>query len=175
MLGKNFNRHFEIFFLFFLENRIWHFMCLSALWPGGCGFHLQPTHTKDFKFLHLALSIKTEKLGIRTDQLSVSMWLGGIYQVSGAWYFRWGSTLKVSIEFPATSRHRRNRTESLLKAMYRPNKTNMHASWMKCQILLSRKNIISLSSAKFTHSTWLSANTICLRSELSGSQVTFPT
>ena len=26
MLGKNFSKHFEIFFLFFLENKIWHFM-----------------------------------------------------------------------------------------------------------------------------------------------------
>ena len=26
MLGKNFSRHFEIFFLYFLEHRIWHSM-----------------------------------------------------------------------------------------------------------------------------------------------------
>ena len=32
MLGKNFSRQqFEIFFLFFLENRIWHFMQIVSL------------------------------------------------------------------------------------------------------------------------------------------------
>ena len=31
MLGKNFSRqHFELYFLFFLENRIWHFMLIVS-------------------------------------------------------------------------------------------------------------------------------------------------
>ena len=37
--------------------------------------------------------------------------------------FQWGSTLKVSIELPATSRHRRDMTERLLIATLSPNKT----------------------------------------------------
>ena len=32
MLGKNFSRqHFEVIFLFFLENRIWHIMNIVSL------------------------------------------------------------------------------------------------------------------------------------------------
>ena len=38
--------------------------------------------------------------------------------------FQWGSTLKVHIEFPATSRHRRDMTERLLKATLSPTQTN---------------------------------------------------
>ena len=38
--------------------------------------------------------------------------------------FQWGSTLKVSIELPVTSRHRRDMTERLLKATLSLNQTN---------------------------------------------------
>ena len=78
-----------------------------------------------FRF-RLALSIKKVELGIRTGQLSVSiMWLGGI-SCQSVWgmIFQWGSTLKVSIELPVTSRHRRDMTERLLKATLSPNQTN---------------------------------------------------
>ena len=55
------------------------------------------------------------------------MWLGGIscQSVLGM-ILQWGSTLKVSIELPATSRHHRRRdmTERLLKATLSPNQTN---------------------------------------------------
>ena len=52
------------------------------------------------------------------------MWLGGI-SCQSVWglIFQWGSTLKVSIELPATSRHHCNMTERLLKASS-PNQTN---------------------------------------------------
>ena len=41
-----------------------------------------------------------------------------------------GSTIKVSIELPITTRHSRDMTEKLLKAMFNPN-THTHAhSWL---------------------------------------------
>ena len=54
------------------------------------------------------------------------MWLGGI-SCQSVWgmIFQWGSTLKVSIELPVTSRHRRNMTERLLKATLSPNQTKL--------------------------------------------------
>ena len=65
----------------------------------------------------------TQKL--RTGQLIVTiMWLGGICQSVWGVIFQWGSTLEVSIELPATSRHRRDLTERLLKATLSPNQTN---------------------------------------------------
>ena len=40
---------------------------------------------------------------------------------------QWGSTLKVSIELPAATRHRRDMTEKMLKATLNPNKhTHTH-------------------------------------------------
>ena len=44
--------------------------------------------------------------------------------MSSVWdmILQWGSTIKVSIELPATTRHRRNMTEKLLKATLNPNK-----------------------------------------------------
>ena len=59
----------------------------------------------------------------RTGQLSVSMmWLGGI-SCQSVWgkIFQWGSTLKVSIELPVTSRHMMKR---LLKVTLSPKQTN---------------------------------------------------
>ena len=38
---------------------------------------------------------------------------------------QWGSTIKVSIELPVTTRHRRDMTEKLLKATLNPN-THTH-------------------------------------------------
>ena len=35
---------------------------------------------------------------------------------------QWGSTMKVSIELPVATRHRRDMTDKLLKAMLNPNK-----------------------------------------------------
>ena len=54
------------------------------------------------------------------------MWLGGI-SCRSVWgvIFQWGSTLKLSIELPATCRHRRDITERLLKATLSPNQTNI--------------------------------------------------
>ena len=59
------------------------------------------------------------------------MWLGEISWQSvrgggggGGVMFQWGSTLKVNIELPDTSRHRRDMTERLLKATLTPNQTN---------------------------------------------------
>ena len=57
--------------------------------------------------------------------------------------FQCGSTLKVSIELPATSRHRRDMTERLLKATLSPNQTNKRFSWK------NKKSIIDFSSAEF--------------------------
>ena len=99
----------------------------STLWQGGCRFDTWPGHTKEFKnrtscsfAWHSALRRRA-----RTGQFSVSiMWLGGI-SCQSVWgvIFQWGSTLKVSIELPATSRHRRDITKRLLKAMLSPNQT----------------------------------------------------
>ena len=36
--------------------------------------------------------------------------------------FQWGSTIKVGIELPAATRHRRDLTEKLLEAALNPNK-----------------------------------------------------
>ena len=101
---------------------------VSALWLGGCGFDPRPGHTKDFKngtSCSFAWRSALRKRA-RTGQLSVSiMWLGGIscQSVSGV-IFQWGSTLKVSIELPATSRHCHDTTERLLKGTLSPNQTN---------------------------------------------------
>ena len=96
------------------------------------------------KTLKMVLSIKKVELGIGTGQLSVSiMWLSGIScQSVLAVIFQWGSTLKVSIELPATSRHRRDMTERLLKATLSPNQSNQMwlvespcrgiGSWLLC-------------------------------------------
>ena len=84
------------------------------------------------------LSIKKVELGIGTGQLSVSiMWLGGIscHSVWGM-IFQWGSTLKVSIELPVTSRHHRDMTERLLNAMLSPNQTNNHVNCLHCRWFL---------------------------------------
>ena len=71
------------------------------------------------------------------------MWLSGI-SCQSVWgvIFQWGSTLKVSIELPATSRHRRDMTERLLKATLSPNQSNQMwlvespcrgiGSWLLC-------------------------------------------
>ena len=44
--------------------------------------------------------------------------------MSSVWgmIFQWGSTIKVSIELPVATRHRRDMTENLLKATLNPNK-----------------------------------------------------
>ena len=62
----------------------------------------------------LVFSIKKVEIGIRTGQPSV-MWLGGILSCIWAMIFQRGSTLNVSIEFPATSRHSCSMTERVLK------------------------------------------------------------
>ena len=80
---------------------------------------------KTLKMVLAALSLGAQyyESRARTGLLSVSiMWLGGI-SVWGV-IFQWGSTLKVSIELPATSRHRHDMTERLLKATLSPNQTN---------------------------------------------------
>ena len=65
------------------------------------------------------------------------MWLGGI-SCQSVWgmIFQWSSSLKVTIELPATSRHRRDMTERLLKATLSPNQTN------------KQKNLFWISSLK---------------------------
>ena len=47
--------------------------------------------------------------------------------MSSVWdmILQWGSTLKVSIELPVATRHRRDMTEKLLKATFNPN-THTH-------------------------------------------------
>ena len=47
--------------------------------------------------------------------------------MSGVWdmIIQWDSTIKVSIELPAATRHRRDMTEKLLKATLNPN-THTH-------------------------------------------------
>ena len=70
---------------------------------------------KTLKMVLVALSpgAQHQEGRARTAQLSVSiMSLGGI-SCQSVWgmIFQWGSTLKVSIELPATSRHRRDMTE----------------------------------------------------------------
>ena len=44
--------------------------------------------------------------------------------MSSVWgmIIQWGSTIKVSMDLPVTTRHRRDMTEKLLKAMLNPNK-----------------------------------------------------
>ena len=68
----------------------------------------------------------------RTGRPSVRiMWLGVVScQVSGAWYFR----VKQHFELPVATRHRRDMTEKLLKAMLNPNKQQqqLSASWLCC-------------------------------------------
>ena len=57
----------------------------------------------------------------RTGRPSVRiMWLG---IMSSVWdmILQWGSTIKVSIELPVATRHRRDMTEKLLKAALNPN------------------------------------------------------
>ena len=91
------------------------------------------------------LKIKKVELGIGISQVSVSiMWLGGIscQSVLGM-IFQWGSTLKVSIELPVTSRHRRDKTERLLKVTLSPNQTYIHI--LKNQTMLFPATFISLS------------------------------
>ena len=83
----------------------------SALWPRGCGFDPQLGYTKDFKNGTMVLSIKKVELELAKLIVRI-MWLGGIScQSVCCMIFQWGSTLKVSIELPATSRLRRNMTE----------------------------------------------------------------
>ena len=82
---------------------------------------------KTLKTVPAALSLGTQHQESRTKtgQLSFSiMWLGGI-SCQSVWgvIFQWGSTLKVNIELPVTSRHRRDMTERLLKATLNPNQT----------------------------------------------------
>ena len=71
------------------------------------------------------LALRSESRA-RSGQLSVSiMWLSGIScQSDWGVIFQWGSTLKESIELPATSRHRRDMTEILLKATLSLDQTN---------------------------------------------------
>ena len=74
----------------------------------------------------LSLGIQHLECRARTGQLSVRiMWLNGI-SCQSVWglIFQWGSILKVSIELPATSIHRCDMTERLLKVMLSPNQTN---------------------------------------------------
>ena len=81
---------------------------------------------KTLKLVLAALSLGAQHSESRTGQPSVSiMWLGGI-SCQSVWgmIVQWGSTLKVSIELPATSRHGRDMTERLLKATLSPNQTN---------------------------------------------------
>ena len=40
---------------------------------------------------------------------------------------QWGSTIKVSIELPVATRHRRDMTEKLLKATLNPNKQQLNS------------------------------------------------
>ena len=53
------------------------------------------------------------------------MWLGVASCQVWDMILQWGSTNKVSIELPATTRHRSDMTEKLLKAMLNPN-THTH-------------------------------------------------
>ena len=58
------------------------------------------------------------------------MWLGGI-SCQSVWgvIFQWGSTLKVSIELPATSRHRRDMTEKGWKPKSNKKDWNWEYDW----------------------------------------------
>ena len=51
--------------------------------------------------------------------------------MSSVWdmILQWGSTIKVSIELPVATRHRRDMTEKLLKATFNPN-THTHTPWI---------------------------------------------
>ena len=77
------------------------------------------------------------------------MWLGGI-SCQSVWgmIFQWVSTLKVSIELPVISRHRRDMTERLLKATLSPNQTNCQ-NWCclpsEKRGLLEKERMCSLS------------------------------
>ena len=104
---------------------------LPAQWLRFVNRRLQvqsPAIPKTLKMVLAALLLAAQhyESRARTGQLSVSiMWLGGI-SCQSVWdvIVQWGSTLKVSIELPATSRHRRDMTERLLKGTLSPNQTN---------------------------------------------------
>ena len=79
---------------------------------------------KPLKMVLAALSLSITKVELELVSSVSVMWLGGItcQRVWGV-IFQWSSTLKVTIELPATSRHRRDITEWLLKATLSQNQT----------------------------------------------------
>ena len=85
---------------------------------GGHGFDFGPRHTK------------VVKNGTSCSSLGLVNPVSGYYIMSSVrgMILQWGSTIKVSIELPVATRHRRDMTEKLLKATLNPanNKINLH-------------------------------------------------
>ena len=61
--------------------------------------------------------------------------------MSSVWgmIFQWGSTIKVSIELAVATRHHRDMTEKLLKAMLNPNKQQIDLNIAKRYTLQGNK------------------------------------
>ena len=53
--------------------------------------------------------------------------------MSSVWdmILQWGSTIKLSIELPVATRHRRDMTEKLLKATLNPNSHTHSSLWLE--------------------------------------------
>ena len=102
--------------------------------------------------------------------------------MSSVWdmILQWGSTIKVSIELPVATRHRRDMTEKLLKATLNPN-THTHTHTRKSEwapiseqletIDFTNKTILFLQAivpSKFIQYTkWIdSTNNIILQNAL---------
>ena len=102
----------------------WHnslFGRASTLWLGDCRFDPQPSCTKDFKMVLIALSHGAQYLDGRANrsaqcQYNVTGW--DIMSCVWGMIFQWGSTLKVSIELPATPRALRSLPHSDTVAIY---------------------------------------------------------
>ena len=74
MLGKNFSRpYFEIFLLFFLENRIWHFMQIVSL---GDNLHdvSNPVFLEKKKEKNIILCLSSVELAHSTESVQHSSW-----------------------------------------------------------------------------------------------------
>ena len=67
---------------------------------------------------------------------------------------QWDISLKVSIELSATSRHHRDMTERLLKAMQSPYKTNKQTDNKNKHLYVCTKNRKRFSKARLLHVFW---------------------
>ena len=73
----------------------------------------------------------------------------------------WGSTIKVSIELPVATRHRRDMTEKLLEATLNPNKQQQYPVRHNLKILSSKElqNHAKINNIRTTSLEWSIAKT----------------